>query len=55
MLAEDKWALDAKRKNDLEIKGYKVMIWWEQDLINTNRTANEDAIKAAIEDYRNKQ
>ncbi len=55
MLAEDKWNADAKRQKDLEDIGYKVIVLWENDMINTNRTVNEDAIQSAIKDYRNKQ
>ena len=34
--------------------GYDVIVWWENDLIK-NRLLAEDAIKAAIADYKGKQ
>lgn len=54
IVAKDKWAYDEYRKAELEDMGYDVIVWWENDLIK-NRFVEEDAIKAAIADYKGKQ
>lgn len=54
MYAQDKWEFDNKRITELQQMGYTVFVWWESEMFS-NRKINEDAIKAAIEDFKDKR
>lgn len=57
MSAEEKWLLDFNRVKLIREMGYKVIIFWEKDLLEQglDSVLAQDAIAAAIADWKKKQ